>query len=158
MLLHERDLLRADAGHDVFERATGAKLEPAHLHFEPGRAPPGFDAILRGPQFPDEIQRRCEGALQVDAFLHFVLLFSFWVFLFLRRSQFGAESIEARRLPVRADARDPLVEFVERLGSQRIEALLPLGPDFHETRAIEDAEMARHAGLLDVHALDEFVD
>src|SRR5581483_60736 len=51
-----------------------------------------------------------------------------------------------RRVPLH-----PGVELQERLGAQRVEPALPLGADRDEARLVQDAQVARHAGLVDVH-------
>ena len=68
-----------------------------------------------------------------------------------------AETIEPC-LPVAAVARDPGLDLIERFLAQRIEPLLSVGTHLHDAGVGEDAQMPRNAGLLDVHACDDFAD
>jgi hypothetical protein len=52
----------------------------------------------------------------------------------------------------------PSIEVHKGFGAERIEALLALGPDTHESRLLQDTEMPRYAGLVDVDALHNGID
>lgn len=54
--------------------------------------------------------------------------------------------------------RDPGVQFSKRLRSQRVEAPWAIGPHVNEAGLLEDAEVARHARLVDVHLRHQIVD
>src|ERR1700722_8857693 len=69
----------------------------------------------------------------------------------------GAESVEPR-LPVTAISRHPGVELVERPFAQRVETLLSVGAHLHDAGVRQNTQVPRHAGLVDVHGLDDVAD
>jgi hypothetical protein len=52
----------------------------------------------------------------------------------------------------------PRVEVPEWFWAKRVEALLALRPDAHESAFLQDAEMPRYAGLVDIDGLHDVVD
>src|SRR5262245_27511838 len=69
----------------------------------------------------------------------------------------GSERVEPA-LPQRAILIDPCIQFLEGLRSERIETPLPFRPDPDEPRLFQDAQVPRHAGLMDGHLRHEVVD
>ena len=69
----------------------------------------------------------------------------------------GPEGIEAR-IPELAILRHPGVELPERFGPERVEPPLPVRTDRDESRFLQDAQVARHPGLVDVHPRHDVVD
>jgi hypothetical protein len=68
----------------------------------------------------------------------------------------GVESVEPA-LPQRPVLTDPRAQLPERLGAQRVKASRAVGPDLDEPRLLEDAQVPRNAGLMNVHPGDNVV-
>src|SRR5262245_12377272 len=68
-----------------------------------------------------------------------------------------AKRVEAA-LPQGAILADPRVQLVEGLGSQRIQAPGTIGSDLNEAGFLQNAQVSRHAGLVNVHPCNEVVD
>jgi hypothetical protein len=67
------------------------------------------------------------------------------------------QSVESRA-PEPAVRREPGVELGQRLRPQRVEAPPAVGPDFHEPRLAEDAEVLRRPRLGQAELVDELAD
>ena len=67
------------------------------------------------------------------------------------------ESIEAV-LPERTVLMQPGLELLEWFGPEGVEATLSVGTNGHEPGLVEDAQVARHPGLMDSCPLDDVVD
>lgn len=52
----------------------------------------------------------------------------------------------------------PILKLVEGFLAQRVKALLPVGAHLHDPGLCQDTQVPRHAGLMDVHALDNVAD
>lgn len=59
------------------------------------------------------------------------------------------------QLPILAQ---PGIQVPEGLRAKRVKALLALGPDAHESGLLQDAEMPRNAGLVDLDVDDDVID
>src|SRR6266571_2136518 len=49
----------------------------------------------------------------------------------------------------------PIVQLAERLRAQRVKPAASISTNAHEARVLEDAELPRHAGLTDIHDIDQ---
>ena len=58
-------------------------------------------------------------------------------------------------MPVPAD---PCIELAKRLRPQRIHPPLPVGTHVHEPALVQNAQVSRHARLVDLHRADDVVD
>src|SRR5688572_29478145 len=55
-------------------------------------------------------------------------------------------------------AADPRVEIAKRLRPQRVHPPLPVGPHIHEPAFMQDAQVPRHAGLVNLDGRDDVID
>ena len=160
-LLHRRNHLRRVGDHLVPKGAANAGIELLDVGAEALRPPPRLEALLGGPESPHILDTRSVRALDND--LRFtprrlVLISScscLWLeSLLLSLLQRGLEAIEPRlpQLPVLAE---PLVDLPERLRLQGVKASLPIRPHRDEPRLVKDAQVPRHAGLMDTCLLDD---
>jgi len=69
----------------------------------------------------------------------------------------ATKTVEAR-FPQAQDSREPGVEFVETLRSERVEAPLSIGPPRDKACFVQDAQMPGNTGLMDSHLLDNVTD
>src|SRR5262249_24517306 len=68
-----------------------------------------------------------------------------------------AESVEAG-FPQRSIPGDPCIQLLEGLRTERVDASRPVRADVNEAGLVEDAQMARYAGLVDIDRVDDVVD
>src|SRR5262245_56432425 len=76
--------------------------------------------------------------------------------LLLPATELGGERVEPA-LPQRPVLVDPRAELPERLRPQRVQTPRPVGPDLDEPGLLQDPQVPRHPGLVDVHFRDEVV-
>ena len=79
------------------------------------------------------------------------------LFLFLLFIECTGKLVEPL-LPDTPIVGDPDVEFLKRLRSKGIEALLPLRADIQKTRLMQYPQMPRHTGLMNFNLIYQIVD